>query len=76
MSQSILDRCPGGLLLEDPITTSDDRDWSPFAKQLYDSLTDPQRQVWDSPERFKLLCSGRRFGKILPVHLAPSGMGH
>lgn len=30
---------------------------------LYDSLTDPQREVWDSPTRFKLLCSGRRFGK-------------
>jgi phage terminase large subunit len=30
---------------------------------LYDSLTDPQREVWDSDSRFKLLCSGRRFGK-------------
>ena len=30
---------------------------------LYDSLTDPQREVWDSHSRFKLLCSGRRFGK-------------
>lgn len=30
---------------------------------LYDSLTIPQREVWDSPSRFKLLCSGRRFGK-------------
>ena len=30
---------------------------------LYESLTDPQRQIWDSDSRFKLLCSGRRFGK-------------
>jgi hypothetical protein len=30
---------------------------------LYESLTDPQREVWDSDSRFKLLCSGRRFGK-------------
>ena len=30
---------------------------------LYQSLTDPQREVWDSDSRFKLLCSGRRFGK-------------
>ena len=30
---------------------------------LYDSLTDPQREVWDNDSRFKLLCSGRRFGK-------------
>ena len=40
-----------------------ERDWSPLAKQLYDSLTVPQRVVWDSDHRFKLLCSGRRFGK-------------
>jgi hypothetical protein len=30
---------------------------------LYESLTEPQREVWDSDSRFKLLCSGRRFGK-------------
>ena len=30
---------------------------------LYDTLTKPQRTVYDSPERFKMLCSGRRFGK-------------
>ena len=40
-----------------------EKDWAPFAKQLYTSLTEPQREVWDAPERFKLLCSGRRFGK-------------
>lgn len=30
---------------------------------LTNALTDPQRQVWDADRRFKLLCSGRRFGK-------------
>ena len=40
-----------------------ERDWSPLAEQLYESLTVPQRVVWDSEHRFKLLCSGRRFGK-------------
>jgi len=30
---------------------------------LYDTLTEPQRKVYDAPERFKMLCSGRRFGK-------------
>ena len=60
---SLLDSCPGGLLLEEPIVEEDERDWRPFAAHLHESLTDPQRQVWESPERFKLLCSGRRFGK-------------
>ena len=60
---SLLDSCPGGLLLEQPEAVEDERDWAPFAEQLHESLTDPQRQVWESPERFKLLCSGRRFGK-------------
>jgi len=60
---SLLDSCPGGLLLEQPVIVEDERDWAPFAAHLHESLTDPQRQVWESPERFKLLCSGRRFGK-------------
>ena len=63
MSPSILDGCPGGFLLEAPITVCNERDWTPFAERLYDSLTPPQREVWNAPERFKLLCSGRRFGK-------------
>ena len=33
------------------------------AAQLHSSLTRPQSQVWDADQRFKLLCSGRRFGK-------------
>ena len=60
---SLLAHCPGGLLLEPPIDIADERDWSPLAAQLRDSLTEPQRQVWESDHRFKLLCSGRRFGK-------------
>ena len=60
---SILAAVPGGSLLEAPIEVPLEKDWTPFAKQLYTSLTEPQREVWDAPERFKLLCSGRRFGK-------------
>jgi phage terminase large subunit len=60
---SILDALPGGTLLEEPVLVAPVKDWSYLADQLYDSLTDPQREVWDSSARFKLLCSGRRFGK-------------
>ena len=51
---------PGSLLgfLEDQEPELTDQ-----VQGLYDSLTDPQREVWDSDSRFKLLCSGRRFGK-------------
>jgi phage terminase large subunit len=62
---SLLANAPGGFLLE-PVVPADlqnQKDWLPFAEQLYQGLTGPQRQVWDAPERFKLLCSGRRFGK-------------
>ena len=60
---SILDALPGGTLLEEPVLVAPVKDWSYLADQLYDSLTNPQREVWDSSARFKLLCSGRRFGK-------------
>jgi hypothetical protein len=60
---ALLDRVQGGLLLEKPTEAVSDTDWSPLAKSLYEGLTKPQRQVWDDPCRFKLLCSGRRFGK-------------
>ena len=60
---SILDLCPGGLLLEEAVPHTEEVDYAPFAHQLYDSLTVPQREVWDADTRFKLLCSGRRFGK-------------
>jgi phage terminase large subunit len=38
-------------------------DYTSLVIKLYDSLTEPQRQVWNASQRFKLLCSGRRFGK-------------
>ena len=38
-------------------------DFSGLPEKLYGSLTEPQKAVYDAPERFKLLCSGRRFGK-------------
>ena len=60
---TLLDLCPSGSLLDPPVEAVTDTDWSPFAKQLYEGLTPPQREVWDDPCRFKLLCSGRRFGK-------------
>ena len=60
---SLLDLCPRGSLLEPVQEAVTDTDWSPFAKQLYEGLTVPQREVWDDECRFKLLCSGRRFGK-------------
>lgn len=34
-----------------------------IGQNLYTTLTEPQRSVYDAPERFKMLCSGRRFGK-------------
>ena len=34
-----------------------------IASNLSECLTAPQKSVWDSSTRFKLLCSGRRFGK-------------
>ena len=60
---SILNAVPGGSILENPIIGGINPDWSHVSNDLFLSLTDPQRQVWESPERFKLLCSGRRFGK-------------
>ena len=60
---SILDALLGDTLLDEPVLVAPVKDWSYLADQLYDSLTDPQREVWDSNARFKLLCSGRRFGK-------------
>ena len=38
-------------------------DFSALASSLYTSLTPPQKEVYDADERFKLVCSGRRFGK-------------
>ena len=60
---TLLDRVRGGLILEKPTEVINETDWSPFAESLYTGLTKPQKEVWDDPCRFKLLCSGRRFGK-------------
>jgi hypothetical protein len=60
---SILSTCSGGSILQEPVPIAIIQDWSAIEQHLYDSLTEPQRIVWDNPERFKLLCSGRRFGK-------------
>ena len=60
---SLLASCPGGLLLDPPIPAGHDYDFTGLSKKLYDSLTEPQRLVYDSGKRFVYLCSGRRFGK-------------
>jgi phage terminase large subunit len=60
---TLLSNVPGGFLLEPPVKVISQLDWQPFASELYESLTKPQREVWDTDARFKLLCSGRRFGK-------------
>ena len=61
---SILSGRPRGSVLAAPLPARDpDYDFSGLPQQLYDSLTGPQKAVYDAPERFKLLCSGRRFGK-------------
>ena len=60
---SLLDLCPQGNILEPIANTTTDEDYSHLAEGLYRSLTIPQKQVWDAEHRFKLLCSGRRFGK-------------
>ena len=60
---SLLDLCPGGTLLEAPVPAGADYNFSALSKKLYDSLTEPQRQVYDANVRFTYLCSGRRFGK-------------
>ena len=61
---SILSGRCRGTILKAPLPALDpDYDFSGLPETLYDSLTDPQRAVYDAPERFKLLCSGRRFGK-------------
>lgn len=65
---SILDRCAGGTLLEKAVPRNESEvDLTGFADELIANLSNPQRQVYDSPARFKMLCSGRRFGK---THLA------
>jgi phage terminase large subunit len=59
----LLAHCPGGNLLEPPIEVTGNHDITGFAEGLISGLTTPQREVFDDPSRFKMLCSGRRFGK-------------
>jgi len=60
---SLLDRCAGGLILEPPVAELQDTNLVPFADGLVSGLSGPQSEVYGSPARFKMLCSGRRFGK-------------
>ena len=56
-----------GLTAEEPLLAFaepiDEDRTEDVVQALAGSLTEPQRQVWDANHRFKLLCSGRRFGK-------------
>jgi hypothetical protein len=64
MSQSILDRCPRGSLLDPPVpAVVEGYDYESLSHRLYAQLTEPQRLVYDADVRFTYLCSGRRFGK-------------
>jgi phage terminase large subunit len=61
---TLLDRCPSGSLLEPVVIAgSDSEDFTHLAEELVAGLTQPQKAVFAAPERFKMLCSGRRFGK-------------
>ena len=60
---SVLDLARGGSLLDPPIAQTSDTNLVPFAKNLIAGLSVPQSEVYDSAARFKMLCSGRRFGK-------------
>ena len=62
---SILASVSGGSILSAiesaaPFTEADLRG---YVDELAEALTGPQREVWEADKRFKLLCSGRRFGK-------------
>ena len=56
-----------GLAVQEPLLAFaepvDDDRTEEVVSDLTSGLTSPQRQVWDANHRFKLLCSGRRFGK-------------
>lgn len=63
MTSILMGRAQGSVIYE-PLPAKDpEYDFGHLPATLYDSLTEPQREVYDAPERFKLLCSGRRFGK-------------
>ena len=54
-----------GCILDDPdeVDCSTQGNYLDIISNLESALTVPQRSIWDSDNRFKLLCSGRRFGK-------------
>jgi len=54
-----------GCILDDPneVDCSTQGNYLDIISNLESALTVPQRSIWDSGNRFKLLCSGRRFGK-------------
>jgi len=62
---SILAACKGGSILDSPsdLSAYDQTVFQGVVASLTSALTAPQRSVWNSSRRFKLLCSGRRFGK-------------
>jgi phage terminase large subunit len=62
---SILAAVPGGSILSavESAVAFSEADCSSYVEQLAEGLTGPQREVWEADRRFKLLCSGRRFGK-------------
>ena len=51
------------MILAPPEPVQNGADLQPFAAGLINGLSKPQREVYDSPARMKMLCSGRRFGK-------------
>ena len=65
MSSCFLDQLKGGSILDElpSCTPAADQLIARIGQQLYDTLTGPQRAVYDSDARFKVLVSGRRFGK-------------
>lgn len=61
---SILEGRAQGCILEPKLPAKNpEYDFHGFPDRLYETLTEPQKSVYDASERFKLLCSGRRFGK-------------
>ena len=60
---SVLAACQGGSILDTPVALIGDTDLRPFADDLIAGLSEPQSEVYQYPSRFKMLCSGRRFGK-------------
>ena len=60
---SLLDRCAGGSVLDQPVAQVAKSNLVPFATDLISGLSTPQSEVYSDPSRFKMLCSGRRFGK-------------